>query len=260
MKATEAQRSIPSAIPTIPEPVTQPPHSHCGNQKPYRKRALEKKKFRNLQQGISRERGQVKKLREVDNANKLRVKEMSKDQKTAEFQINRLEGKVEALTIKLAETKDSHHEHIKALISSRQEVAQRKRATEKKLDRALTKRGKWEKDCQKRIAEKLSQFRLKEKGGAYTSQARDLAFYLTTVSVPEAKVGEAIQELGGFMGREVRERMSARTVQRATQEYGDAADLQLAHEMAGSKGDKIYFTYPISESKIPIFNRDCLQL
>lgn len=91
---------------------------------------------------------------------------------------------------------------------------------------------------QTEAARKGSIFRIMHKG-IYTNKARAIARSLVKSGVSERKIGKVIQEIGGMMGKTIKDCMSQRTVQRVVQEGGVAANMQIVHEM--SQADSQYF-------------------
>jgi len=67
--------------------------------------------------------------------------------------------------------------------------------------------------------------------GQYTPEARHLAWLLVSSGAAECRVGEAMQDIGSVLGVEIKQRVSARSVQRFVLEKGVAADIQIIYEI-----------------------------
>lgn len=76
--------------------------------------------------------------------------------------------------------------------------------------------------------------------GRYTPAARSLARLLVSTGTAEAKVGNALVEIGDALGIKVNRRMNKRSVQRFILEKGVAADIQLVYEILKSASTYSY--------------------
>jgi uncharacterized membrane protein YjjP (DUF1212 family) len=70
--------------------------------------------------------------------------------------------------------------------------------------------------------------------GWYTPEARQLARLLVSSGAAECRVGEAMQDIGSVLGVEIKQWVSACSVQRFVLEKGVAADLQVIYEIIKS--------------------------
>jgi hypothetical protein len=89
---------------------------------------------------------------------------------------------------------------------------------------------------QERAKSHPTTFRMMHKG-RYTPAARSLARLMVSNGTGEAKVGNALVDIGNALGISVDRRMNKRSVQRCMLEQGVAADIQLVYEIlkSGSK-------------------------
>ena len=71
--------------------------------------------------------------------------------------------------------------------------------------------------------------------GRYTPAARSLAHLMVSAGAAEARVGDALVEIGNTFGVKINRSINKRSVQRFTPERGVAADLQLVYEILKTK-------------------------
>ena len=84
-------------------------------------------------------------------------------------------------------------------------------------------------------------FRMMHKG-RYTPAAHSLARLLVSTGTAEAKVGNALVEIGNALGVKVKRHVSKRSVQRFILEKGVVADIQLVYEILKS-ASKFFLKY-----------------
>jgi hypothetical protein len=143
--------------------------------------------------------------------------------------IERLANDIEELKKQDSITIAYLQDQIRALDGKRKDLAHDRTVLQKRLRRmkALKQSLSRSQDAKRTT---LGVVKIRERG-VYNKRIRQLARYMASTGMAEAKVGEALKEVGKVFGITVKECMSKRTVQRCILEAGVAADIQLAYEI-----------------------------
>ncbi|KAF8074877.1 hypothetical protein FPV67DRAFT_603049 [Lyophyllum atratum] len=164
--------------------------------------------------------------------------ELQKENKELKTQNSRMRWELDHARTELTHTQaaadaqvlHSRHE-IHDLKDSRRKLLQEVSKLRKKAARFREIKERAVKQALARAAKKGRTFQLMQRG-MYTAQARKMARYMVSTGTSEAKVGDALREIGELLGVHIERTMSQRTVQRAVLEGGVAADIQLGYEMS----------------------------